>query len=157
MSGTRSSNRPAAGLAVEFVPVEYDHERLAGEMRDEKLPEEFVETVLTGWWTTCLEVLPAKERKRGNGDNKSISTRSNIFRRIANPRGKTRESVRGGVYRAVLGFREFRQPGFNFRGDLVSSFTECKIHIIEDDMLTDTADGPRHPRPARLAFRRRRL
>jgi hypothetical protein len=34
-------------------------------MRDEKLPEEFVETVLTGWWTTCLEVLPAKERRRG--------------------------------------------------------------------------------------------
>jgi predicted phosphodiesterase len=52
-------------LRVEFVPVEYDHARLAREMRDEKLPEEFVETVLTGWWTTCLEVLPAKERKRG--------------------------------------------------------------------------------------------
>jgi predicted phosphodiesterase len=50
---------------VEFVPVEYDHERLATEMRAERLPEEFVETVLTGWWTTCLEVLPAKERRRG--------------------------------------------------------------------------------------------
>ena len=32
---------------VEFVPVEYDHERLAAEMRAERLPEEFVETVLT--------------------------------------------------------------------------------------------------------------
>src|SRR5262245_29921400 len=52
-------------FAVEFVPVEYDHERLAREMRAEGLPEEFVETVLTGWWTTCLEVLPAKERRRG--------------------------------------------------------------------------------------------
>jgi predicted phosphodiesterase len=52
-------------LKVEFVPVVYDHERLAREMREERLPEEFVETVLTGWWTTCLEVLPAKERKRG--------------------------------------------------------------------------------------------
>jgi predicted phosphodiesterase len=52
-------------LAVEFVPVVYDHQRLAREMRAEKLPEEFIETVLTGWWTTCLEVLPAKERKRG--------------------------------------------------------------------------------------------
>jgi predicted phosphodiesterase len=52
-------------LTVEFVPVVYDHERLAREMRDERLPEEFVATVLTGWWTTCLEVLPAKERKRG--------------------------------------------------------------------------------------------
>jgi predicted phosphodiesterase len=50
---------------VEFVPVDYDHERLAAEMRAERLPEEFVETVLSGWWTTCLEVLPAKERRRG--------------------------------------------------------------------------------------------
>ena len=58
---------PAApkGGAFRFVPVEYDHARLAREMREEKLPEEFVETVLTGWWTTCLEVLPAKERLRG--------------------------------------------------------------------------------------------
>jgi diadenosine tetraphosphatase ApaH/serine/threonine PP2A family protein phosphatase len=55
----------APSLMVEFVPVMYDHERLAAEMRSERLPEEFVETVLTGWWTTCLEVLPAKERKRG--------------------------------------------------------------------------------------------
>jgi predicted phosphodiesterase len=53
------------GLTVEFVPVAYDHRRLAREMREEKLPEEFVETVLTGWWTTCLEVLPSKERRRG--------------------------------------------------------------------------------------------
>jgi predicted phosphodiesterase len=50
---------------VEFIPIEYDHQRLAGEMRAEKLPEEFVETILTGWWTTCLEVLPARERCRG--------------------------------------------------------------------------------------------
>jgi predicted phosphodiesterase len=52
-------------FAVEFIPVVYDHHRLAREMQDEKLPEEFVATVLTGWWTTCLEVLPAKERRRG--------------------------------------------------------------------------------------------
>jgi diadenosine tetraphosphatase ApaH/serine/threonine PP2A family protein phosphatase len=52
-------------LTVEFVPVAYDHGRLAREMRGEGLPEKFVETVLTGWWTTCLEVLPAKERRRG--------------------------------------------------------------------------------------------
>ena len=48
-----------------FVPVEYDHGLLAREMRAEKLPEEFVETILTGWWTTCLEILPVKERLRG--------------------------------------------------------------------------------------------
>jgi predicted phosphodiesterase len=52
-------------LGVTFVPVEYDHQRLAREMREERLPEEFIETVLTGWWTTCLEVLPARERRRG--------------------------------------------------------------------------------------------
>lgn len=53
------------GPCVDFIPVAYDHDRLAREMRDEKLPEEFVETVLTGWWTTCLEVLPGKERRTG--------------------------------------------------------------------------------------------
>jgi predicted phosphodiesterase len=52
-------------LRIEFVPVHYDHKRLAAEMRAEKLPEEFVQTVLTGWWTTCLEILPGKERRRG--------------------------------------------------------------------------------------------
>jgi predicted phosphodiesterase len=52
-------------LRVEFVPVVYDHVGLAREMRCEGLPEEFVETVLTGWWTTCLEILPSKERSRG--------------------------------------------------------------------------------------------
>jgi predicted phosphodiesterase len=52
-------------LAVEFIPVTYDCQRLAQEMRLEKLPEEFVETILTGWWTTCLEILPTKERRRG--------------------------------------------------------------------------------------------
>lgn len=57
----------AAGreLTVDFVPVAYDHEALASEMRREELPEEFVETILTGWWTTCLEILPGKERSRG--------------------------------------------------------------------------------------------
>jgi hypothetical protein len=52
-------------LDAEFVPVAYDHQRLAREMRAEGLPEEFAETILTGWWTSCLEVLPAKERMRG--------------------------------------------------------------------------------------------
>jgi predicted phosphodiesterase len=52
-------------MNVQFVPVHYDHEKLAEEMRAERLPEEFVETVLTGWWTTCLEILPPKERAAG--------------------------------------------------------------------------------------------
>jgi diadenosine tetraphosphatase ApaH/serine/threonine PP2A family protein phosphatase len=50
------------GLGVELVPLAYDHPALAAEMRREGLPEEFVETILTGWWTTCLEILPARER-----------------------------------------------------------------------------------------------
>jgi predicted phosphodiesterase len=52
-------------VRVDFVPVRYDYERLAAEMRVEALPPEFIETVLTGWWTTCLEVLPPKERAAG--------------------------------------------------------------------------------------------
>ena len=55
----------APSLNVQFIPVAYDHARLAEEMRDERLPEQFVETILTGWWTTCLEVLPPKERAAG--------------------------------------------------------------------------------------------
>lgn len=53
------------GATVEFVPVEYDYRRLAREMAEEGLPVEFQETILTGWWTTCLEILPSKERRRG--------------------------------------------------------------------------------------------
>lgn len=53
------------GVEVSFRSVSYDHETLAEEMRREALPDEFVETVLTGWWTTCLEILPAKERAWG--------------------------------------------------------------------------------------------
>lgn len=52
-----------AGLAIHLVPLAYDHRSLAAEMRRERLPEPFVETILTGWWTTCLEILPAKERQ----------------------------------------------------------------------------------------------
>ncbi len=55
----------ATDLRGEFVPVAYDHEVLADEMRDERLPVEFSETIRTGWRTTCLQVLPGKERSRG--------------------------------------------------------------------------------------------
>lgn len=50
---------------VEFKPVVYDFHALAADMEREHLPNEFIETTLTGWWTTCLEVLPHKERARG--------------------------------------------------------------------------------------------
>ncbi len=52
-------------LCVEFVPVHYEHETLARQIEQEGLPAEFAETIRTGWWTTCLENLPAKERVRG--------------------------------------------------------------------------------------------
>jgi len=56
----------ACRLKVDFIRLAYDHERLAAEMASEGLPEEFIETIRTGWWTTCNEILPAKERARGN-------------------------------------------------------------------------------------------
>ena len=52
-------------VRVEFRRVDYDTEALAREMEAESLPGEFVATIRTGWWTTCLENLPAKERRRG--------------------------------------------------------------------------------------------
>jgi predicted phosphodiesterase len=54
-----------ADVKVEFIPVDYDYQKLAAEMESERLPAEFIETITTGWWTTCLEVLPHKERARG--------------------------------------------------------------------------------------------
>lgn len=56
---------PYSPFSINFVPVEYDYERLADEMRSERLPDEFIETIRTGWWTTCLEVLPSRERRAG--------------------------------------------------------------------------------------------
>ena len=52
-------------LQIDFVRLTFDHDRLATEMASEGLPDEFIETIRTGWWTTCNEILPAKERRRG--------------------------------------------------------------------------------------------
>ena len=52
-------------LSVEFIPVEFDYRRLMREMQSEGIPDEFQQTLETGYWSTCLEVLPAKERRRG--------------------------------------------------------------------------------------------
>ncbi len=52
-------------VRTEFVPVAYDHEELARRMREEGLPEPFVETILSGWWTSCLEAVPPSERSKG--------------------------------------------------------------------------------------------
>ncbi|MEA2191381.1 MAG: hypothetical protein QOI73_1502, partial [Solirubrobacteraceae bacterium] len=50
---------------VELVSLEYDWRAQAASMRAAGLPEPFVETIETGWWTTCLEVVPPRERARG--------------------------------------------------------------------------------------------
>ncbi len=52
------------GLGVELLPLRYDHPSLALEMQQEGLPQEFIDTIRHGWWTTCLEILPARERAR---------------------------------------------------------------------------------------------
>jgi len=52
-------------VEIERRRVDYDHERLAGEVREVGLPEEFAETLETGWWTTCTGSMPAKERAQG--------------------------------------------------------------------------------------------
>ena len=50
---------------AELVPLAYDWAAQAASMRAGGLPEAFVETVETGWWTTCLEVVPPYERSKG--------------------------------------------------------------------------------------------
>jgi pyruvate-formate lyase-activating enzyme/predicted phosphodiesterase len=50
---------------VELVALAYDWRAQAASMRRAGLPEPFVETIETGWWTTCLEVVPPRERARG--------------------------------------------------------------------------------------------
>ena len=47
------------------MPLAYDWRAQAASMRAAGLPEPFVETIETGWWTTCLEVVPPRERARG--------------------------------------------------------------------------------------------
>ncbi len=50
---------------VELASLAYDWRAHAASMRAAGLPEPFVETIETGWWTTCLEIVPPRERARG--------------------------------------------------------------------------------------------
>ncbi|MGI8802718.1 MAG: radical SAM protein [Solirubrobacteraceae bacterium] len=52
-------------VAAELVALPYDWRAHAAAMRAAGLPEAFVDTVESGWWTTCLEVVPPPERSRG--------------------------------------------------------------------------------------------
>jgi organic radical activating enzyme/predicted phosphodiesterase len=51
--------------SAELVPLAYDWAAQASSMRRAGLPEPFVGTIETGWWATCIEVLPPAERSRG--------------------------------------------------------------------------------------------
>ena len=51
--------------SAELVDLAYDWRAQAASMRGAGLPEPFVETIETGWWTTCLEIVPPPERARG--------------------------------------------------------------------------------------------
>ena len=50
---------------VELVALAYDWRAQAASIRAAGLPQPFAETIETGWWTTCLEVVPPRERARG--------------------------------------------------------------------------------------------
>jgi pyruvate-formate lyase-activating enzyme/predicted phosphodiesterase len=50
---------------AELVALPYDWRAQARALRSAGLPEAFALTVETGWWTTCLEVVPPRERSRG--------------------------------------------------------------------------------------------
>ncbi len=50
---------------AELVALPYDWRAQAASMRAAGLPEAFVDTIESGWWTTCLEVVPPPERSRG--------------------------------------------------------------------------------------------
>lgn len=64
-TGDDRTHSCSSRFECDFIPVAYNFERLALEMEKEQLPPEFAATIRTGWWTTCLEVLPGKERRRG--------------------------------------------------------------------------------------------
>jgi hypothetical protein len=53
-------------LIPSLIPMEYDFQTLIDEMKKENLPQEFCESISTGIWTTCSNILPAEEMKIKN-------------------------------------------------------------------------------------------
>ncbi len=51
--------------SAELVALDYDWRAQAASIRAAGLPEAFAATVETGWWETCLEIVPPVERSRG--------------------------------------------------------------------------------------------
>jgi predicted phosphodiesterase len=50
---------------AELVALDYDWRAQAASIRSAGLPEAFAQAVETGYWTTCLEIVPPAERSRG--------------------------------------------------------------------------------------------
>ncbi|MEO7194737.1 MAG: radical SAM protein [Pseudonocardiaceae bacterium] len=55
----------AGHATAQLVALDYDWRAQAASMRDARLPAAFTQAVETGWWTTCLEIVPPVERSRG--------------------------------------------------------------------------------------------
>lgn len=49
-------------LHFSLVPMDYDPTEVISAMRSEGLPEEFVQSLLIGEWTTCAAILPPEEK-----------------------------------------------------------------------------------------------
>jgi hypothetical protein len=52
-------------VSAELVALDYDWRAQARSIRSAGLPEAFAQAVETGYWTTCLEIVPPAERSRG--------------------------------------------------------------------------------------------
>jgi predicted phosphodiesterase len=52
-------------VTAELVALDYEWRAHAASMRGAGLPQAFIQAVETGWWTTCLEIVPPLERSRG--------------------------------------------------------------------------------------------
>jgi predicted phosphodiesterase len=50
-------------LEPTLIPMDYDSSPVVEAMRAEKLPEEFCQSLLSGTWTTCYNILPPSEQK----------------------------------------------------------------------------------------------
>jgi predicted phosphodiesterase len=48
-------------LNAELVAMNYDSTEVIAAMKQEKLPDEFIESLKTGHWTTCSNILPPEE------------------------------------------------------------------------------------------------
>lgn len=65
IDGEATGDGGQAAVDAEIVALDYDWRAQAASIRAAGLPESFAEAVETGWWTSCLEILPPAERSRG--------------------------------------------------------------------------------------------